>query len=272
MNSHTNFAPKRDFYEQAYHQIIVDGGIIFPQDAKKIRALLLRELPHGDIDKTIESLMKIMHMQDFTWSLYQRCVQLCIEHEIYPDAFVYLTNRPHSPKTLSEALSLLTVTEIKSVLKLHEQPITGKREELVQRAQESLCLDDLKNEYTEKLAQQQEKFSQIALKEKYYALVGMVDLRAHFLMRLEQLQELLNSELLKHKLMPIEADPDDAKLAELLDGSGYINAVTENTIHKLLPIFPGGEMQIFTQRLPRNAVSAHRPRQSWWKKLFRLWK
>ncbi|MDO4776303.1 MAG: SAP domain-containing protein [Cardiobacteriaceae bacterium] len=272
MNTHTDFAPERRFYEQAYQQIIVDGKIAFPRGAQQAKTLLLRDLRHGDTDKTTKALMEKMQAQDFAWPLHQRCVQLCLEHEIYPGAFHYLALRPHSPETLPEALTLLTVPEIKAVLKAHGQPVTGKRADLERQAQEVLRLEDLRSNYTEKLAQQQEKFNQMALKEKYHALVSMVDMRAHFLRRVEQLQELLQGEVFKHALLPIEAEPDDAKLAALLDGSGYVDAVTESTIHKLLPLFPGGEQEIYTRRLRRESAPERRPqRQPWWKKL-RLWK
>ena len=51
--------------------------------------------------------------------------------------------------------------------------------------------------------------------------------------------------MFKHALLPIEAEPDDAKLAALLDGTGYADAVTESAIHKLLPIFPGGTRNLY---------------------------
>ena len=122
------------FFATAYRQIVENGGVVFAARGAEIRALLLREIAqkatHAKLSKRFYELAG---GQPFRWPLHERCVQLCKTHQVYPHAYYYLTRAPKAPATVEEALFMLTVPQLKAVLKTQGLPTDGKREVLAQR-------------------------------------------------------------------------------------------------------------------------------------------
>lgn len=238
------------FFATAYRQVVENGGVVFAARSAEIRALLLRELPKGDPRKTLKAFYELAGGQPFRWPLHERCVQLCKTHQVYPHAYYYLTRAPKAPATVEEALPMLTVPQLKAVLKTQRLPTDGKREALTQRVFAHCSLEQLQPEFMPALAAARAKWQMTMLKEQYDLLVRTIDFRAFFLYRLEQITELQRSPF---KRVPYlgERDEADEMLARLLDGDGYKGVVKNGRVEKLLPLFPGGSAVILTERVRR---------------------
>ena len=238
------------FFATAYRQIVENGGVVFAARGAEIRALLLRELPKGDPRKTLKAFYELAGGQPFRWPLHERCVQLCKAHQVYPHAYYYLTRAPKAPATVEEALSMLTVPQLKAVLKTQGLPTDGKREVLAQRVVAHCSLGQLQPEFMPALATARAKWQTSAVKMQYDLLERMVTFRAYFLQRMEQIVELQRSPF---KRVPYlgERDEADEILARLLDGDGYKGVIKNGCVEKLLPLFPGDSAVILTERVRR---------------------
>ena len=229
-----DFSVHKVIIDTAFDQVIQAGGIVFKSNGKEVRMHISQLIADGQTFSGTK-IAEAAKNQDFEWRLYDKCVALCQTHGLKFTRFQYLSE-PQPPEFVKEHLDILTVADIKYILKANGHITTGKRDELVDRLWVHFPIKDtesmLNKRYQENLAKYQER----QMKLKYELLASHVVLRAYFLRKIANENMFFRG--VKLSLDFRVCEEDDAKLAKLLDGTGYDDVLLFGKINKLLPLFP----------------------------------
>lgn len=222
-------------YRAVHFDVFLVGNIIFPEhNTGDIVKILL----NPDLTNKSKTLFNLMNGQDFSWPLYDKCVQIATNHNMPLSSFGLRLGEPPKKPTLDKAdLDLLKVSDIKALLKKYAHSTSGNRDELVNRLWVFLPIQDteklLATRYQEALSKYQQKqirhkYSLLAsfVRQKYYFFDNIV---RHGSQQLFRIKPELNFELCQE---------DDKKFAKLIDGVGYDNIIINNKINKSLPLHP----------------------------------
>ncbi len=229
------------YLEVAYRQIAEQAGVSF-KNPPKVKTLILTSL----VNQSRDDIAKLCDYDDFAWHWFDECVRLCQEHQLTSSTFY--GNLPKTPPMPSldnkDSLSLLTVAQIKSLLKKHGHQTTGKRDELVDRLWIFLPIHDTEVLLNTKYAELYQRYRTQFIRHKYNTLMSTIKRRAYFLRKLVNYKALETNPFFAKKQIILQSfayhenQVQDAQLAKLLDGTGYDTVLINGILHKLLPLFP----------------------------------
>lgn len=240
--------------QTAYEQIAINGNIVFPHAAREVRQLLLND-PYKDSRETEKALYQLVKGELCQWPLYDRCIELCRMHNIYPAPFDFLEDEPQPPQNVEHALALLSMDEIKPLLKAKGCKVGGKRAELEARAMNHLDMGDLSSVVDKKLSALQQTYQKKTIRKQYELLIHFIMHRAYFLHEAAR-----NVSVNKHgyvKFIPeltrvFPVTPEHEQLAMLLDGMGYNHLIQHEEVMRFLPLYPGDPMDVRYQYQSRH--------------------
>lgn len=228
-----DFSVHKVILDTAFDQVVKEGGIRFQFDVQEIRFNLLcaivesSRFTYGQIDEWFGG-------KDFQWLLYDKCYQAHESGAVKFTNFDY-SPKPRCPEMVKKDLDLLTVNDIKEILKKNGHSTTGKRNELVDRLWQFFPINDTEAMLSKRYQEKLEKYMKSQLKRKYEMLASHILQRAFFLRKIATPSPF---RFYKPKLSLSMCEKDDKKLAEIIDGTGYDDVVLSNKINKLLPLFP----------------------------------
>lgn len=222
----------------AYQQVVQEGEIAFGQHEEAIRAEILHQI-NANFGAFGSRLFDIVDGEDFDWPLHRRCIEICDTHNLMLTNFRYL-KPPTLPTLIKQDLELLTVSDIKKILKDNGHLTTGNREELVERLWVNLPIEQTKQMLFDKYQQKIEVYQKRQLKKKFELLVSYIKRRGYFLRYIAQNGGRIGfgSYLALVEFSTTMCSADDFILAKHLDGTGYDRVVVSGQINKLLPLFP----------------------------------
>lgn len=233
-------------YETAYRQVVVQGKIEFPEHDKGVFNDLMRNLPDEPKRRTAKALYELMNKKSFKWSLHEKCLSLCKEHNIYPCDYLFYQREPKYPTSISEGLDYLTAADIKPLLKAKGLPVSGKREVITSRLAENISFAELETSFLPKFKDKLEDYAKKFVLHQYELLVAMITHRALFLHQLNQINKHANSRIFNifYEVEVLYQREEQEKLAKLVNGIGYSGVIKNNQIVGFLPIFPSGTFSI----------------------------
>lgn len=267
--------------ETAYQQIVVDGGIVFMHNAEQIKKALLYMMTDGVGIYEVQFWDKTQD-QDFYWELYDRCQQLCEQHDLDPVLFYGLKKIVDKPTTVAESLEYFNANELKAILREHGLKVSGNRQELEERVLEHLQFTDLQLMMEQKYHDKMVKYKTKAIRHKYETLRGFLSSRYYFLRDIVRYTQSSQDSIYTYTpyLEFIDVDNEYEKtLANFLIPNGFDNVIVHNTVNMMLPLFPNDrshlrfEMEfkkkanttsntLHTQPLPAKTSSWHNPSTS----------
>lgn len=228
------------FLDTAYKQIVIEGQVSFSNN-EEIRQFILQSIieQRAMTNQDFLDFQKINQGNGvFRWPLYERCVELCEQNQIYPSAFAYLKKKPQKPDSIESALPFFTVDVLKSILAKYKLKRAGKRKELEDVIKANLIFDDVKEISRIRFSESYVEWQWKTNRDKFFELRQMIILRAYFLRRLAQNKTDNILSTLGYKLSLTFIFEPNQKLAQLLDGAGYSTVIKNGHIQKLLPLFP----------------------------------
>lgn len=226
--------------ETAYQQIVVDGGIVFMHNAEQIKKALLYMMTDGVGIYEVQFWDKTQD-QDFYWELYDRCQQLCEQHDLDPVLFYGLKKIVDKPTTVAESLEYFNANELKEILREHGLKVSGNRQELEERVLEHLQFTDLQLMMEQKYHDKMVKYKTKAIRHKYETLRGFLSSRYYFLRDIVRYTQSSQDNVYTYTpyLEFIDADNEYEKtLANFLIPNGFDNVIVHNTVNMMLPLFP----------------------------------
>lgn len=226
--------------ETAYQQIVVDGGIVFMHNAEQIKKALLYMMTGGVGIYEVQFWDKTQD-QDFYWELYDRCQQLCEQHDLDPVLFYGLKKIVDKPTTVAESLEYFNANELKEILREHGLKVSGNRQELEERVLEHLQFTDLQLMMEQKYHDKMVKYKTKAIRHKYETLRGFLSSRYYFLRDIVRYTQSSQDNVYTYTpyLEFIDADNEYEKtLANFLIPNGFDNVIVHNTVNMMLPLFP----------------------------------
>lgn len=228
-----------NYLKMAYHLVVEEGNIQF-DDPATTKAIIIQSLLSQD-DYQIAKTCKT----DFTWRLFDDCVRLCQEHQLHHTHFyLRLPKAPIAPSLDNkESLSLLTVEDIKSLLKTVGQKQSGKRDELVDRLWVFLPIEATERLLNAKYNEQHQIYQTRLIHHKYELLASFIKSRAYCLRKLVDFNSYQFNPFAIQRQTKLQLgfkgeNEQDKQLAKLLDGTGYDTVLVDGVLHKLLPLFP----------------------------------
>lgn len=226
--------------ETAYQQIVVDGGIVFMHNGEQIKKALLYMMTDGVGIYEVQFWDKTQD-QDFYWELYDRCQQLCEQHDLDPVLFYGLKKIVDKPTTVAESLEYFNANELKEILREHGLKVSGNRQELEERVLEHLQFTDLQLMMEQKYHDKMVKYKTKAIRHKYETLRGFLSSRYYFLRDIVRYTQSGQDNVYTYTpyLEFIDADNEYEKtLANFLITNGFDNVIVHNTVNMMLPLFP----------------------------------
>lgn len=229
------------YVQMAYQQIVEQGDIVL--DKPNAQSLIMNAIVCNDSKPNIA---KMFDYADFNWHWFDECVRLCQENQLTNNTFYNHLPRPPAKPSLDnkDSLSLLTIPQIKSLLKKYGHQTTGNKQQLVDRLWVFLPIEDTDQLLNAKYNDLYEQYRTRFIRHKYNTLYHTINRRASFLRDLVNFLRLQTNSICKNQHLSLsfaslpECQPQDQELAKLIDGTGYDAVVIEGVLHKLLPIFP----------------------------------
>ena len=239
----SGFALPPRLLDIAYRQIVVEGEVAFGinTDTAAIRNKIINGLRRSD-DMTAlgAGLYLYTQKQPLQWPLYDRCLRICKEYDLYPDAYCYLLEAPHKPVSVAEAVPTLKVAVMKELLLAHGITPVGKRADIEKQVSAGLTLEQLGSAVMPHLASERAHFTARCHKEAYAALLRMILHRAYFLRRLAKWPQ---------KVFPCvelgRITAEEAAFAQHIVDGGYDSVLDGSNIKRLLPLYPGDMVEIY---------------------------
>ncbi len=220
----------------AFNQIVKDTGVYLGRNEKIVLDKIIDMQSKNDRNIS-KDLYELTNHCNFYWKLYDDCVQICKKHGFTRVSNFEPVPLPLMPTTTKELLALLTVKEIKSILKQCKLAISGKRAELEKRVQANIDFQDLQLVADEKYQQNLADYEVKVIIQKYQYLASFVKFRSRFLMRLTNYDD----QIYKQFYVSFKLREDIEKqqiMGKELDGTGFTNVVVNEKICKNLPLFP----------------------------------
>lgn len=226
-------------FNLAYRQIVIQGKVQFPDSIQSIIGQEIHRATTEDTASIVRSLLKQSNFQPLDYPLFERCVELCQTHDLYPYSYQFLRNEPQYPVNTEQAASFLTVAQLKKLLKQKGHSATGKRADIERQAIAHLKLEDFGTVLETRFADAMTRYTRQYVREQYTLLISTIVRRSFFLHRISKPND---PRILTPYLSFV--DPACAKLATLLDGTGYDGILIADKVKKSLPLFPGDEVNL----------------------------
>lgn len=245
-----DFSLHRKLVEIAYRQVVQDGDVKFHGQAAAIKRSIIDSVANSS-SPTGKELADIGNGADFIWPLYEKCVAICERENLNIIRYKKLAIKP---KTVTDALSWLNMTELKAVLREKGQPVSGKRADLDARMVEHINISDLQKLLDAKFQDKIINTQAQAIATKYDELFHFVRHRAYFL---QQIGKQMDSGFYP-ELKFIDNEDQERLLATLLDGTGFDTVIIDDKLCKLMPLFPSSLAAISFRYRRRNQRASHR--------------
>lgn len=220
----------------AYQQI-VESEIEFSKNKQAIKKALMSILIDGQ-KISGKQLYKIAGGQDFSWFLYERCATFVVEHQLYESS---LYQEPfEQPTDWASAIDYFTVTELKSLLKQHGLKATGSRDELIERVSSDIEYTQVENIVNDKLLEKSIKWNEKYITKKYEHLARFLLHRFYFLRDITKQYNMQTSSPTRFQptLLYVGQKEIEQKIACFLVQGGFDSVIVNQTVYKLLPLFP----------------------------------
>lgn len=173
-----------------------------------------------DGHQPIKQLMTDLNFQDFEWQYFDECTKFCLENNIVPQGYDFLTKYPKFPNNTTEFLNHFTINQLRELAKLKNiNRLPTRKDDIIAHIATQAQLSDFKNEIKELLKRQLTAYKQAVLKAKCQFLISAVFTRAHALRDMKELvyqQKVFYYDAKLHGLQLL--DDDDWALARHLIG------------------------------------------------------
>lgn len=241
----------------AFQQVINEGCIIFHHPNTK--NILMQQLT-SNMGMSGSFVARMLDGCDFDWLLFDRCEQLCEQYNLTDCSFFYRQiTKPILPDLSNkQSLELLTVADIKQILKNNNHPTTGKRDDLVDLLWRVLPINDTEKLLNQRYQEKFVKYQQRHIANKYDLLLHHILHRAYFLRDISRNYNDKYDETFGRysvKLFFVNGENNhDEQLAKLLDGTGYQGVIVNGKINKLMPLFPSDMASADIMFTPRHKL------------------
>lgn len=230
------------FYAKtAFEQILVQGNVFFDNE-RLAHACILSTLT-GQQHHTENQLAE--KLGDFRWDLFDECVTLCQEHGLTESSFYLALLQPPKEPSLDnkDSLNELTIPELKSLLKVVNQPLSGKKDELINRLWVHLPIAQTDALLNQKYQEQLEIYQKRRIANKYKILLQTIKYRVNFFFRITEHLDHSDTGFLTYHGYTMDksfvVNPEqDSKLSELCGELSDVRLIVNGVLFGVLPQFP----------------------------------
>lgn len=241
--------------EYAFNEIVDGTNCHFYGKEKQFWRVLQKWHYADGLDAN--DVVGMMRSCDFYWKLLNDYQQVMQKHGLDSTK-----KAPRKPTTLNEALTWLNVAQIKEVLRLKNEKISGKRADLEERLLSCASMSDVEDLVASKFEEKLKKYNENLLSEKYDVLLHFIKGRTDFYYRITKDFGMQQNNPLGIRWLPRMLHFNDEEQKEFIAnklGMSYDDVIIDGVIYEPVPLLPYDLCSISLKYIPKSSLQNQAP-------------